>query len=92
MGQLAPWLGALLVVAGIVALRRAAGAAARLPPGQKPDAYRAAFVLILLGVTVLVSWWTVFLQPDDFPWLAVSAALGLTALGLLIARSRVTRR
>jgi hypothetical protein len=84
MAQIAPWLGGLLVLAGIVALWRARDSALRLPQGQRAEAFRPAFAMLLLGVTVLTAWWTILLEPRDFPWLAVSAALGLTALALLM--------
>jgi len=58
----------------------------------RPRSVKIAYALWLVGVAVIVSWWTLTLEPPEFPWQAVVIVGGLASLIALVLRSRTARR
>jgi hypothetical protein len=90
MAFIAPAVGIAAVVLGIVWLRLLAARHGGLRDALRtqPRDVNVAYLMVLIGVTLVVGSWVVYLEPDNFPWQPVSAVIGLTALVAIFVRSR----
>ena len=91
---LMPVLGLAALVVAIVRFRvleAREGGLAREMRTNTLDA-RLAFMALFVGITLLVGWWVLFLQPAGFPWQPVTIAVAGVVLAALLIRSRGPRR
>jgi hypothetical protein len=91
---LMPVLGLGALVLGIVrfrVLQSREGGLAQVMRNNTLDA-RLAFLAYLIGISLLVGWWVLFLQPAGFLWQPVTVAVAGVVLAALLIRSRPPRR